>query len=238
MQVYNWLNFIQSLLFPETCPCCGAATGGDRTFCADCHASLPFNHHACPRCALPLPPAASPDIPCGRCSRHPPPHRSAFAALRYEAPVSQLIGHLKFRRQLHLAAPLARLMSERLGPVDPRPDLLVPVPLHPRRLRERGFNQSLELARVLAAQYDLGLDWRVCRRIRATPAQTGLTERERRRNLRNAFRVEGNLRGCHLVVLDDVVTTGATLGELSRTLLRAGAARVDVWALARTPAGF
>ena len=149
--------------------------------------------------------------------------------------MSQLIGRLKFRRQLHLVRPLAQLMIERLGPLGARPDLLIPVPLHPLRLRERGFNQSLELARVVAAHYALSLDWRCCRRMRATSAQSGLHERERRRNLRAAFTVEGDLRGRYLVLFDDVITTGATLGELSKTLLRAGAARVDVWALARTP---
>jgi ComF family protein len=234
MRVYNWIKFIQTRLFSEACPCCGSATENGHAFCYPCSASLPYNDHACSRCALPLPPEAPPDSLCGRCSRRPPHYQRAFAALSYQPPVSQLIGSLKFRRQLHLVRPLAELMIERLGPLDARPDLLIPVPLHPLRLRERGFNQSLELARALAAHYALSLDWRCCRRIRATPAQSGLNERERRRNLRAAFRAEGDLRGLHLVLFDDVITTGATIGELSKTLMRAGAKRVDVWALART----
>jgi len=172
---------------------------------------------------------------CGRCSRQPPPYRQAFAALSYQPPVSQLISSLKFRRQLHLVAPLARLMIDCLSRIDPAPDILIPVPLHPVRLRERGFNQSLELARALGSHHSLKLDWRCCRRVRATPAQSGLDEKDRRRNLRAAFQVDGDLRGRHAVILDDVITTGATIRELSRTLLRAGAAQVDVWALARTP---
>lgn len=235
MQVYNWLNFIQHVLHPEHCPCCGSQTGNRQAFCKACRAALPFNDPACPRCALPLPPETSADTLCGRCSRRPPPYDRAFAALSYQAPVSQLISGLKFHRQLHLAAPLARLMIDRLGAIKPVPDLLIPVPLHPQRLRERGFNQSLELARILARHHALRLDWRCCRRVRATAAQTGLDEKARRRNLRAAFQVDGDIRGRHLVLIDDVITTGATLGELSRTLLRAGAERVDVWALARTP---
>ena len=150
MQVYNWLNFIQHVLHPEHCPCCGSQTGNRQAFCKACRAALPFNDPACPRCALPLPPETPADTLCGRCSRRPPPYDRAFAALSYQAPVSQLISGLKFHRQLHLAAPLARLMIDRLGAIEPVPDLLMPVPLHPLRLRERGFNQSLELARILA----------------------------------------------------------------------------------------
>jgi ComF family protein len=235
MQVNNWLNNALSFLLPEHCPCCGGLTGTRLAFCDACRAALPFNDPACPRCALPLPSGTPIGTLCGRCSRQPPPYRQAFAALSYQPPVSQLISGLKFRRQLYLVAPLAWLMIDRLGRIDPLPDLLIPVPLHPLRLRERGFNQSLELARALASHHNLKLDWRCCHRVRATPAQTGLDEKDRRRNLRAAFQVNGDLRGRHAVILDDVITTGATIRELSRTLLRAGAGRVDVWALARTP---
>lgn len=235
MQVYNWLNSVQSFLLPESCPCCGTQTQTRRTFCAACYDALPFNDHACPRCALPLPPQAPAGTLCGRCTRSPPPFHRGVTALCYQPPVSQLISGLKFRRQLHLVTPLARLMIDRLGPIAPLPELLIPVPLHPLRLRERGFNQSLELARELARHLDLELDWRACRRLRATPAQSGLSEKDRRKNLRGAFEVNRRLAGCHVVLFDDVITTGATLVEMSRTLLRAGAGQIDVWALARTP---
>ena len=126
-------------------------------------------------------------------------------------------------------------MIDQRGPLMTIPDLLIPVPLHPQRLRERGFNQSLELARVVARHYGLTLDWRSCRRVRSTPAQSGLSEKARWRNLRDAFQITCEMSGRHLMLMDDVITTGATLSALSQALLRAGAARVDVWALARTP---
>jgi ComF family protein len=142
---------------------------------------------------------------------------------------------LKFQQKLHLAEPLAGLLIERLGELREQPDLLLPVPLHPLRLRKRGFNQSIELTRILARHYRLPYDWRICRRIKETKAQSELSERERRRNLSNAFQVCTAVNGSHLVVVDDVITTGATATELSKLLIKAGAKRVDVWAVARTP---
>ncbi len=130
---------------------------------------------------------------------------------------------------------MADLLAERLGDrADPWPDLMVPVPLHPRRLRRRGLNQSAELARVLAEQVPVAVDTNACRRVRDTLPQTGLSgARERRRNLRAAFQVRGNLRGVDVAIVDDVVTTGATVSELARALKRSGAGRVEVWSVCR-----
>ncbi|MCU7828109.1 MAG: ComF family protein [Candidatus Thiodiazotropha sp. (ex Myrtea sp. 'scaly one' KF741663)] len=235
MPVYNCLNFIRSLVLPERCPCCGIATGSQQFFCNSCYSTLPFNNHACPQCALPLPPQAPPQTLCGRCIQRPPIFHRGVTALRYEAPINHLISGLKFNKQLHLAEPLAKLMIDRLGDIEDPPDTLIPVPLHPLRLRERGFNQSLELARLLAKYQALDLNWRAVRRIRSTTAQTGLSEKARRKNLRSAFEVNDDLAGRHVALFDDVITTGATITELSRTLLRAGVKRIDIWALARTP---
>jgi ComF family protein len=141
----------------------------------------------------------------------------------------------KFQQKLHLADPLAGLLIERLGEIYERPDLLIPVPLHPLRLRKRGFNQSVELCHSLGRHYSLPNEWRICRRIKETKAQSELGERERRNNLRNAFQVCAEVKGSHLVLVDDVITTGATVTELSKVLKKAGAKRVDVWAVARTP---
>jgi len=166
--------------------------------------------------------------------RNPPPFIRSYAALRYEAPVNHLISRFKFHRQLHLAKPLAWLMIEGVGELREPPDVLIPVPLHPQRLRERGFNQSLELARVVARHYGLRLDWHLCRRVRATPPQSELDRKQRWKNLRGAFEVSGNLAGRRVVLLDDVVTTGATVRALGKVLLQAGAAGIEVWTLART----
>lgn len=235
MRVDNCINFIRSLLYPRHCILCGA--GGDYAhhLCDACRNSLPFNHHACPRCALPLPPHAAPTQWCGRCIKRQPPFCQTVTALRYEPPVNRLIGMLKFHKKLHLAEPLAGLLIERLGELHERPDLLVPVPLHPLRLRERGFNQSVEIARRVAKPYRLPCDWRICRRIKHTKAQSALSEKQRRRNLTRAFQVCAEVAGAHLVLVDDVITTGVTVTELGKVLKKAGAKRVDVWAVARTP---
>jgi ComF family protein len=117
----------------------------------------------------------------------------------------------------------------------PLPDLILPVPLHRQRLRVRGFNQSLEIARPIGRHFGIPVTSRLCRRVRATPAQTGLDRKTRRKNLRQAFQLNGGVQGQAIALLDDVVTTGSTVTELARLLKRSGASRVDVWAVARTP---
>jgi ComF family protein len=145
-----------------------------------------------------------------------------------------LLLQLKFHQKLHLASLLGGLLAEALeGRAAPLPDCLVPVPLHPQRLRERGYNQALELARVVSTRLAVPLDATLCVRQRATAPQTALDGKERRRNLHGAFTVrEGNLPR-HVAIIDDVVTTGTTVGELARTLRRAGVDTVEVWACAR-----
>lgn len=235
MRVDNCINIIQSLLYPRRCILCGAIGDYELHLCHACHDSLPFNHHACPRCALPLPPHVPSTQWCGRCIKRQPPFTQTITTLRYEPPVNRLVGMLKFQHKLHLVKPLAGLLIEQLGELHEQPDLLIPVPLHPLRLRQRGFNQSVEITRILAKHYRLPYDWRICRRIKETKAQSELNEKERRRNLSNAFQVCTKVNGSHLVLVDDVITTGATVTELSKLLKKAGAKRIDVWAVARTP---
>lgn len=115
------------------------------------------------------------------------------------------------------------------------PELLLPVPLHPRRLRERGFNQAAELAGVIGRELDIRADARACERVRPTVAQTGLTAAERRRNLRDVFRVRIPNPPPHIAIVDDVMTTGATAESLARSLRRQGVERIEIWVCARTP---
>jgi len=208
------------------CELCGAPAG-HAGICAPCRADLPWIGRACPRCARP---SAVPG-PCGRCRRDPPPWSGAIAPLAWRFPVDALIGRFKYAGALHYGALLARLLSEACG--DRRPDGIVPVPLHPARLVERGFNQARELARPLARAAGLRVLDDVCRREVATPPQAGLSARQRWRNLEGAFEVVSALAGRRLAVVDDVLTTGATAAALSRALLGAGAASVEVWAVAR-----
>ncbi len=214
------------LVFGGRCFLCRGAAGG--VLCAACDAELPrLAGPRCPRCALASPLGAV----CGRCLAAPPAYDATVAALSYEFPVDVLVQALKFRGELALAPLLGDLLAAAL-PAEPAPDFVVPVPLAAARLRARGFNQALEIARRAAARPATGL----VERARDTPPQVDLPHAERARNVRGAFRCSVPLEGASVAVVDDVMTTGATLAELAATLKRAGAARVVNWVLARTPA--
>ena len=220
-------------LLPSHCLLCGARGQGALSLCADCAADMPRNTICCARCALPL---ESPALLCGRCIKHAPPWDAAWVPFRYEWPLAQLESRFKFGGDLAAGRTLSVLWSASRAP-DELPDAIVPVPLHHSRLRKRGYNQALELAKPLAKQFGVPVSRAALRRTRATHAQTELTAIQRRRNVRGAFvaNLDGNAPK-HVVVLDDVFTTGATLAECVRVLKRAGVQRVDVWALARAPA--
>lgn len=233
---------LQFALLPPHCLLCGTRGESPRDLCAACAADLAGNRSACARCALPLPvPAAL----CGECLRHEPPFDAAFAPYLYGHPLDLLLTRLKFGRSLAAGRVLAELWSVALrgaladGAIAALPDAIVPVPLHATRLRERGYNQALELAKPLAREFGIALAPDLLRRTRATAAQANLDAVTRRRNLRGAFEVDSPALAAsaagHIVVLDDVMTTGTTLREAARTLKRAGVARVEVWALARAP---
>jgi len=175
---------------------------------------------------------------CGRCL--PGPNRESqrydetIAALSYRFPADALIHALKFRSELALAPLMSRLLLAEIPPA-PRVDVVVPVPLSAARLKERGYNQALELARPIAAALRAPLDFGVCERAREARAQTELPWAERAKNVRGAFRCTRALAGASVAVVDDVMTTGATLDELAGTLKAAGAVRVVNWVIARTP---
>ncbi len=233
-----WHPRIAALLdrwLPEPCAGCGE-TGTRSGLCAECRAALPWNSACCARCALPLPlPAAL----CGRCLKRPPPQAATHAPLRYAEPVDRLLTELKFGQRLAAGRCLSGLLLEGsdLAGVCAGLDIALPVPLHPRRLRERGYNQALELLRPIATALRLPLARDVLQRCRETTAQTGLDAAARRRNLRGAFAVDGDaVSGRRVLLMDDVVTTGTTVAEAARALLRAGAAEVRVLAAARVEA--
>jgi ComF family protein len=216
---------------PLRCLLCGGVADASG-LCAACAAELPGNRCCCARCALPLP---QPTALCGVCQRQPPPWHAAWVPFCYGWPLDRLESRYKFSAALAAGRALAAQWIA-CGPPPVRPDAVLAVPLHRARLRERGYNQSLELARMLARRWRLPLRQGLLQRVRATAAQTELDARARRRNVRAAFRVpHGTMLPAHVVVLDDVMTTGTTLAECARTLRRAGARRVDVWALARAP---
>jgi len=215
-----------------TSPClfCGASASISN-ICAGCRADLPWlDANQCSSCAHPLP---APGL-CGRCIAEPPHYDHVVATCRYAFPLDSLIQAYKYSGRLVAGSALASLLADR---VLQRPDLIVPVPLTAQRMRERGFNQALELARVLGRQMKVQVHAQLCSKTRDTAPQTRLPWKERRKNIRGAFVVEGGVAGCHVAVVDDVLTTGATLSELARNLKRAGAATVTGWVIARTVAG-
>lgn len=219
-------------LLPSHCLVCGerGANGGD--LCGFCRESLPRLTAACTQCGLPLGIGAG---LCGDCLRRPPPQAATCAVFIYRAPLDRLLPRAKFHGDLAALRLLSRLMAEHLVTQE-RPQALVPIPLHRGRLRRRGYDQSLELARPLARQLGVPLRDDLLRRVRATAAQSRLDAGARRRNLRGAFAVSaGATPPSHVALVDDVMTTGATARSAATALLRAGVRRVDVWVCARVP---
>jgi ComF family protein len=205
--------------------------------CAGCSDDLPWLGHACRHCALPL---RSGINVCGRCQIGPMPVDRCVAALLYEYPVDRLIGALKFQKRLCLARVLAELLVIKLtehwsDQANPVPDLLLPVPMHAQRMAERSFNQAAEIAARVARRLQLKSDAYLGLRTKLTRPQTGLNRRSRMRNLGGAFALSGSVKNLHVAIVDDVITTGTTTTQLARVCKSAGAAKVEVWAVARTP---
>jgi len=234
--VYNWIETTLLALYPPTCVLCGGRGAADRDLCAGCAADLPRNGNPCRRCAEPLPVGAPPGSLCGHCLRSPPAFDLCRAPYLYAPPADWLIGRLKFRAHLAHGRVLGALLGDHLADLAvPRPELIVPMPLHRARLRERGFNQAIELARPLGRRLGIPLALDLVQRVRPGRPQSGLEKSRRRANVRGAFAVQRSLEARHLAIVDDVLTTGASAGELAGTLRRAGAERVEVWVVARTP---
>ena len=222
------LKNLASLLFGGTCFLCRGAARN--VLCAACDADLPrLASELCPRCALPSPGGAV----CGRCLARPPRYDGTVAALAYAFPADALVHALKFRGELALAPLLGRLLLERLPPLR-AVDCVVPVPLSNSRLRSRGYNHAAEIARPVAAALRAPLELTLCERRRDTAPQLELPWSERERNVRGAFASSKSLAGASVAVVDDVMTTGATLDEIAGILKAAGARRVVNWVVART----
>jgi ComF family protein len=209
---------------------CGAPSR-ESGLCQACFDSLPFaTGERCPVCAVATPGATQ----CGRCLKHPPAYDRVVVALDYAYPVDFLVAALKYSRKLAaarvLAYPLAGLLEQ-----EPYPDIVLPMPIAASRLRERGFNQASEIARHACGGFGIRVSDGLARRNFAKHSQTALPWRDRASNVRGAFDVETDLSGKTIAVVDDVITTGATLHELAKTLKNAGAEKVIGWITARTP---
>ncbi len=240
MKSKNWLAGIVDVLFPPACLSCGnlLETGPEEVFCPSCREGLVFlNGCLCPVCGLPFPDSPAFDHLCGSCIEKRPPFSCARSVFSYEGIILEEIRRFKYGGNLTVGSAMALMMStfafRNLRPGNY--DLLIPVPLHPERLRRRGFNQALVLAGTLASVYEIAVNFSCLARIRPTQTQTGLDRDQRRTNVRGAFALRSakDIEGKKILLVDDVLTTGATIGECARLLLKAGADDVAAVTLAR-----
>lgn len=227
----NWLNSAQQWLFPLCCILCDASGHNHLDLCANCLAHMPRIKHPCPLCGQAL--SAKTHAPCGSCQKNQPHFSQLIALFAYQAEARYLIQRLKYHRQMPNARLLGQLMAQHVQGLPQLPQALIPVPLHRRRILQRGFNQSAEIAHHVSRLLDIPLDPLRCQRVRDTASQSQLNAKQRRQNVKQAFSCQAVNWLNHVAIVDDVVTTGATVNELARTLLRAGVKRVDVWSCAR-----
>lgn len=237
-QVDRTWDGVAGWLLPPSCVLChGRGQSPVLDLCAACEADLPIQPGACPRCALPVEHGSS-FSECGRCRADPPPFDRCHAAFRYASPLAGLVQGLKYDGRLATARVLGTLLgrSVQRAALHLDVDALVAVPLHSAKLAERGFNQSIEIARWVAHAVQRPCAHAWLTRARATRPQVGLPLAERLANLESAFAAAGAVQNRRVVIVDDVVTTGGTVRECAWALRRAGASSVDVWCVARTPA--
>ncbi len=228
------LRHAQRWLWPGNCLLCGARVPSRADLCPACERSLPRTAWACPRCAASDVVRETEDVICGACQKQPPAFVATHAVFRYASPVDKLIQDLKYHGRLDLSRVLGGYLARQLAALaEPRSDVIVPVPLHRSRLRERGYNQSLEIARFVARRLRVPLDATGATRTRPTAPQTQLAHDQRRKNVRGAFSASDAFAGRRVAIVDDVMTSGHTVNALAECLLRSGATDVRVWVVAR-----
>lgn len=227
------ISGLQEAVLPNACVFCGTRCGRMQApICKACHADLPWIENACGRCASPVATELPTGVHCSSCQISPPPFEAAAAALSYTFPIDAAIKAMKFRRKLFYVPAFASTLAVSMRQLPADIDALLPVPLHWRRQGMRGFNQAAELCRPIHRQTGIRVVNNVIRN-RATPYQSGLIARHRQQNLQLAFTVRGELHARHVLIVDDVITTGETCRQLAHVLLDAGTEKVSVLAVAR-----
>ncbi len=228
----NWLSKLTALVLPYTCVLChGRAT--DKDLCAACASELPWLKAGCVKCALPLENSAQ--KLCGVCQQENPHYDATIALFDYANPIAQLVSQFKFHQKLVYGKLFAQLLTEKLAQQKKAlPQVLIPIPLHPKRLQERGYNQALELLRPIAKHFKIPIDYKNLQRTRATVQQSLIHADKRKSNVKNAFALQKALRYKHVGLVDDVMTTGHTVDECAKLLKRQGVEKVTVIVIART----
>jgi len=227
----NWIKKLKL----HICPLCQETS--QSIVCTSCLESLPAIEHQCFQCGLSLNMVDSSlnALRCGQCVKTPPAFDLCISPYHYALPISQFITQLKFQHKLYYARILADLLMKKIEQhAEGLPDCIIPVPLHKKRLRERGFNQALEIARPIAKRYSIKLDISCCSRVISTAPQMDQDKRTRQKNIHNAFEVTTPLKYKHIAIIDDVMTTGHTVNELARILRKQGAERIQIWSPARS----
>ena len=221
------------LFLSSSCVLCGYSAKQAVSLCADCQNDLPTIESACYKCGIPL--AVGCKV-CGQCIQNPPDVDYNFSAYHYESPIDYLIAQLKFEQKLFCADILGHILVAPLKAIlaqENYPDVILPVPLHKKRLTKRGFNQSLEISKIVSKVLGIPIDCHLATRIRATKSQMELTALQRKKNIKDCFQVKSLSAYKHVVLIDDVVTTGSTTNELAKSLKASGVETVGVWAIAR-----
>lgn len=230
-RIYQWL-------LPSTCALCNDTSNEDIDLCNGCYSDLPWLQQVCIQCALPLSHNTNSTQYCGLCLKISPPFDRTVALCSYNEPIISFINLLKFNGQLKYERLLSKLFIKYLllNPLylQPLPEYIIPIPLHVDRLKERGFNQALELSRLISTYFKIPIMLDACERIRPTQPQSLIHANQRRNNIKNAFTLNKTLKAKHIVIIDDVVTTGTTVTELSQLFKKNGVEKIDIWCYART----
>ena len=231
--VNNWLNIIQHYLLPPTCILCKNTGIDDQDICQGCFNDLTRNTQCCYRCAEIYDFSISKPQLCGHCISQSPAFDETHAPFIHQSSIRYLIATLKFNQQYKNARLLGLLLASHLKKTAEMPEIIIPIPLHKQRYKQRGFNQSIEIAKTLSKQLNIPLNTTSCIRQRNTPHQVNLHAKERKKNIKNAFKIIKPITAQHVVIFDDVMTTGSTVDELAKLLKKSGISRVDIWVCAR-----
>lgn len=232
-RVNNWCNIIQYSLLPPTCILCNRQGMERIDLCQACYDELLKVDSSCYCCAKKFEVISLKPRLCGQCQKNRPAFDKTYTPFIYQGAICHLIKQLKFNGIYKNSRLLGLLLARHLKNTE-RPELIIPVPLHPKRYQQRGFNQSLEIAKMVAKELSIPMNTSCCQRKKDTLQQTSLTAKQRRRNIKNAFQIVALPKMNHVAILDDVLTTGATTNELAKLLKSNGVNRVDVWVCART----
>lgn len=230
-------SLFKRIFFPHTCILCAEHANQARDICQACEQELPWSNHACSQCGITLPETAVNSL-CGSCQQQPQAFNRTFALCNYAEPIDRIITAAKFNQQLIYTKLLGQLLAEQVRnhwyAQQTLPELIIPVPLHPQRLRERGYNQALEIAKTTSKLLSLPISTNNCIRSKPTLPQTSLHIHERADNMKHAFTLKKLVSAKHIAIIDDVVTTGQTVSEISQLFRHAGVSQIDIWCCART----